>query len=266
MKKFIVSLLLAALLIPLCIIPVFAEDATPDTTASAVASQEKPDWLITEISENQVGDTTVVPQWGTTGFSGCDCFEFIEIYNNSGKTLNLYDYCMTYNGNGRTNADGFFEHQITETTPFLSGNLYEDKAGNYLDGSGIGQEGFKYKYLVNDLEVPLVIDSSLKNPATCEVAANEVVVLWFVYLEAYYSKWHETSEGALDGTGMTMTDFRTFYDIPENVKVICVDAFSTTTLSKFVVKSATGTEYKTATDTEGPGGCDKNFNIKNSET
>ncbi|MGI6166579.1 MAG: hypothetical protein ACOYIA_00345, partial [Eubacteriales bacterium] len=84
-----------------------------------------PDWVITEICPDQAGD-------GTGGWSdGKDVFEFIEIYNNSGATLNLYDYCLTYNGNART--DEKFETLIVEITPF--------KAGDYLDGSNLPWSG-----------------------------------------------------------------------------------------------------------------------------
>jgi len=206
MKKAFAILLTACLLASL---GVTATSATVTTTSAPT----RPDWVITEICPDQAGD-------GTGGWSdGKDCMEFIEIYNNSGITLNLYDYCMTYNGNARTNEK--FETQIVEITPF--------KAGDYLDGSNLPWSG-----ATNDCG-----DLSNKpvNPDTCMVAPGEVVVLWVMYHEAYYALWNE-------GKGMSMENFRSFWGIPEGVKVIAVDGSSNTD----------------------HGGHDKNFNVKNSAT
>jgi hypothetical protein len=74
------------------------------------------------------------------------------------------------------------------------------------------------------------------NPATCTVDPGEVVVLWVMYVETYYAAWNS-------GKGLSVDDFRTFWNIPANVKVIAVDGNG---------------------DTSNYGGNDKNFNLKNS--
>ncbi len=81
----------------------------------------------------------------------------------------------------------------------------------------------------------LVLNDSLKNPRTCEVAPGECVVIWMPYYEAYLSTFN-------DGQGMTMANFRAFHGIPDDVKVIIADANSDTA----------------------NGGNAHNFNVKNS--
>lgn len=178
------------------------------------APANRPDWVITEICPDQAGN-------GVGGWSaGNDCAEFIEIYNNSGSILNLYDYCLTYNGNTRTTTDKF-ETQIVEITPF--------KPGDYLDGWTAPWPSTAPNACGDLSNKPV-------NPATCTVAPGEVVVLWIMYVEAYYASWNS-------GKGLSVDDFRTFWNIPANVKVIAVDGNG---------------------DTSKYGGNDKNFNIKNS--
>jgi len=208
MKKFYAVFLVACL---------FASIWTTTASATMVTTTSSttrgPDWVITEICPDQMGD-------GTGGWSdGKDPMEFIEIYNNSGTTLNLYDYCLTYNGNARTSEK--FETQIVEITPF--------KPGDYLDGTTMPWSGQSIE--CGDLSNKPV------NPETCLVAPGEIVVLWVMYHEAYYALWN-------DGKGMSIDDFRNFWNIPEGVKVIAVDGSS-------------NTNY---------GGHDKNFNVKNSAT
>ena len=87
MKKVLSLVLMLTLIGSMCL--VFA-------TGASAAEQVGPDWIITEICMDQKGD-------GSAGYSdNKDPFEFIEIYNNSGRELNLYDYALTYNGNNRT--------------------------------------------------------------------------------------------------------------------------------------------------------------------
>ena len=110
MKKFVSILMVLCMLTAVATMAVSATDAV--TSAPVAEYTDAPDWIITEINPDQQGD-------GTGGWSdGKDVFEFFELYNNSGKTLNLYDYAMFYNGYGRTNADLRFENVIVEYTPF----------------------------------------------------------------------------------------------------------------------------------------------------
>ncbi len=210
MKK-LLSLLIASLLLlsTAVALPVFAEGEATEQAAA-------PDWIITEI-----GNDTQGLDGNTNGYTAdvtADTFEFIEIYNNSGRELNLYDYALTYNGNARDNKK--FEHQITEYTPI--------KGGDYLDGSNL---------IPTEPTLPFG-DLSLRpvNPETCMVAPGEVVVLWMLYLEAYQARFN-------DGKGMSVADFRAHWNIPEDVKVIGVDA--------------NGNAKN--------GGHAKNFNVKNSD-
>ena len=210
MKKALSTIILMFLLASICTFAAQAYDIALQTQTSPA---NRPDWVITEICPDQAGD-------GVGGWSdGKDCMEFIEIFNNSGTQLNLYDYCLTYNGNARTSEK--FETQIVEITPF--------KPGDYLDGSVLPWSG-------QAIECGNLANKP-NNPETCMVAPGEVVVLWVVYHEAYYNLWNE-------GKGMSVSDFRTFWGVPENVKVIAVDGNSN----------------------QSYGGHDKNFNVKNSAT
>ena len=103
MKK-LLSLLTASLLL----LSSFSLTAFADETVTG--QTDAPDWIITEIGNDCQGKAG-----NTNGYDDtvtADCFEFIEIYNNSGKELDLYDYAVIYNGNKRDSEK--FEHQITE--------------------------------------------------------------------------------------------------------------------------------------------------------
>ena len=217
MKK--LTALMLALLIALSAATTLAGAAVVTTEPAPAWTTTEPDLIITEMCPDTQGD-------GTGGCTdGKDVFEMFEIYNNSDFTLNLYDYCITYNGNNATHD--MFENAIVEITPFLTNNQWEDKPGNYLDGTTL--QFTKDKYTVCDL-------SNLpKNPETCFIEPGECVVVWSLYCEPYYNLWNE-------GKGMSIDDFRSFWKIPEDVKVIAWDGNSSG-------------DY---------GGNDKNFNLKNS--
>lgn len=209
MKKATAIALTISMLITVSMVIVIAGGSVMN--ASAVAPANTPLWVITEVSPDQKGDGT--GDWSNND----DCMEFIEIYNNSGTVLNLYDFCLTYNGSGRTSSN--FESSIVEITPI--------KPGNYLDGTTLPWSG-KTKTCSDLSNMPV-------NPDTCLVQPGEVVVLWFLYYQVYYSDWNS-------GKGLSLDDFRSFWDVPTDVKVIAVDGNSDT----------------------GYGGHDKNFNLKNS--
>ena len=211
MKKLLCAFLIAVLMMSILYVPVSAING--QRSCIVYTKVDPPDWVITEISPNQKGD-------GTGGWSvGNDCGEFIEICNASDHTLNLYDYCLVYNGSGRDSDE--FEEVIVESTPF--------KPGDFRDGST-----FVFREDLADKQSDM---SNLPvNPDTCEVAPGEVVVLWMVYFECYYADWNE-------GKGLSVEDFRTFWHVPDDVKVIAVDA-------------NTNAKY---------GGNSKNFNVKNKD-
>ena len=76
---------------------------TFNASAADDFSTTSPDWIITEISPDTNGNDSFVGGYN----SGEDVFEFIEIYNNSGRVLNLYDYAVLYNGNSHTSTFPF---------------------------------------------------------------------------------------------------------------------------------------------------------------
>lgn len=136
------------------VLPAFADETVTGQT-------DAPEWIITEIANDTAGNDA-----NTNGYPAVnskDVFEFIEIYNNSGRELDLYDYALTYDSATRDSEN--FENRITESTPI--------KGGDYLDGFD----------LVPDEGQAVFGDLSLKpvNPDTCLVAPGEVVVLWMVY-------------------------------------------------------------------------------------
>lgn len=255
MKKLIAMLLLIAMMVSVFALAIGAEEVTTttaedETTTPAeecVESQKNPDWLITEISEDQTGDGMKL-DWYNTPYGGKDIFEMMEIYNNSGEALNLYDYAMAYNGSGRSSEN--FEHQIKELTPFLSNNTYTDKPGNYFDGmdeSVFGEDGPTGEQKVNGEVVGVykMVMPTDKNPETCIVQPGECVVLWFRYYESYLTCYHDNeATPELDGTGATVADFKAFWGIADDVKVIMVDANG---------------------NSDTFGGNAHNFNIKNSD-
>ena len=243
MKKLLSVILSVCLLLSLfpVVLTAFAEgetDGEPEETTARM-----PDWVITEISPDQTGEGTDV--YSTSH----DVGEFIEICNTSGRTLNLYDYCVVYNGNDRTSDK--FERVIVESTPI--------KPGDYTDGS---------TFIFTDKADYGVCDLSNKpvNPETCEVAPGEVVVLWMMYSEVYFDIYNE-------GKGFTLDNFRQLWNIPEGVKVIAVDANGNTAKygghgKNFNVKnSAVGTygiakyseELNEATNVKGSEGLTVNF-------
>lgn len=121
MKK--LTALMLALLIALSAATTLAGAAVVTTEPAPTWTTTEPDLIITEMCPDTAGD-------GTGGWTdGKDVFEMFEIYNNSDFTLNLYDYCITYNGNNVTND--MYENAIVEITPFLTNNQWEDKPGNY---------------------------------------------------------------------------------------------------------------------------------------
>ena len=240
MKKLIAMLLLAAMAVSVFAVCVGAE--ATNGTAGCVDSQKNPDWLITEISEDQNGDGTKI-EWYNTPYAARDIFEMIEIYNNSDEALNLYDYALAYNGDNRTNKN--FEHQIRELTPFLTNNTYSDKPGNYFDGMNEAHFGPNGAVLeqANVGRFNLVMPED-QNPETCVVQPGECVVIWCRFYETYLSCYNDNpTTPEFDGIGVTMADFRKFWNVPEDVKVIMLDANSNTTY----------------------GGNNHNFNIKNTD-
>ena len=191
MKKFISILLVLCMMASIATVAVSAEAAAP------TGATEAPDLIITEIAPDTLGN-------GIAGYQdNKDPFEFFEIYNNTDKTLNLYDYAIIYNGNGPTNEK--FENLIVEYTPFLP--------GDWRDGTYTDDKWTDTTYAWAGW------DNMPRNPETCEIAPGECVVIWSMFCEVAYAMFN-------DGKGMQFEHLREFWGIPENVQVICWDGNS----------------------------------------
>ena len=87
---------LIAITLSLLIVMSAAVSLVGATDAAAPAwTTKEPELLITEL----VPDTRGTGENGYTNDQNQDIFEMFEIYNNSEAVINLYDYCITYNGN-----------------------------------------------------------------------------------------------------------------------------------------------------------------------
>ena len=220
MKKYISLALVAIMIASLFAIGTVGTSAATPTTM--------PDWVITEICpDNYAGDAP-----HESGYAdNKDPFEFIEIVNTSGRVLDIYDYCMTYSGYTRVNADGKFENFITEITPL--------KAGDFTDGSTAGWSDADY--------AGTALENMPKNPESGLVNPGEVVVLWSYYNESGYTMFN-------DGKGMQFADFRSWHKIPDNVKVFAYDGNSGTSRGghdkNFNVKNSETGTYGIALYTE----------------
>ncbi len=203
MRKIIALICSVILVASLFVFPTFAAE-----------NPKAPDWLITEICANP--EVTLAD--GTTNAG--DIYEYIEIYNNSGKTLNLYDYCLTYNG---TKPDGAgFENAITEITPL---------GVDWLD---VGAE------LAADKKYTIVGNMPTKNIADADnkslsIKAGEVVVLWAINSDAY-----KKDLAGLDQM-LSIENFRSFWKMDAETKVVVFDANGASDKNFNIKNSDTGT-------------------------
>lgn len=179
MKKFLSLMLVVLMLMSVMTI----------TMSATQSKTQAPDWMITKIAADTADINGTYPSAAAN--STGEIFEAFEIVNISGKTLNLYEYGLAYNGNSRTHAN--FEGTVTKFTPF--------KAGDYRDDTTTSWPNMP------------------TNPDTCMVAPGEVVVIWNIYLEP---KW----ESANWNGNASISDFRKHWNIPASVKVIAVDGNS----------------------------------------
>lgn len=207
MKKRIIPSLLALLMI-------FGTGLIP-FSGRVRAALVYPELIITEIGADQYGEATNAKNTNSK-FSGSsaarDVYEFIEIYNNSDKTVNIYDYMLAYQGTGSDDAD-FFESSIQEYTPFHPGKDWTD-----------APYGATAKYWSDNRAYP-------ENPSYegGEIAPGEVFVVWM-----YSENSHMLN--------CTVEQFRTFWSIPSAAKVFLLDADGADAEMNFSIKnSKTGT-------------------------
>ncbi len=174
-----------------------------------VNNNNRPELIITEISADQYGGDSALAAYKAS--PNGDPFECFEMYNNSTGAINIFDYMIGYQGSGATSVSTWFERSVQEYTPILPGSDWTDAPWGEYD-----------KYWKNtDVARPV-------NPGYSGgvITPGETFVVW-----CYNSDSHELHA--------TVEDFRTFWKIPEGVKVFVFDGNSSR---------------------------DKNFNIKNSGT
>ncbi len=183
--------------------------AQPQVVIDEVAG--RPSLLITEISCDNY--TKVSQNTNTETTANADPYEFIEVYNNSDKAINIYDYMVGYQGSSPKNVSTYFERLVQEYTPIFPGADWIDGPYNAYDS-----------YWANTtVQRPV-------NPAYEEgvLQPGEVAVLW-----AYSSDSHSCHA--------TMEQFRTFWSIPTNVKTFIFDANSERDRNFNIKNSETGT-------------------------
>ena len=207
MKKRIVSLILAALILIGCnLLPV---------GTGADAALAYPELIITEISNDQYGDASNAKNTNPNykgDYAARDAYEFIELYNNADKAVNIFDYMLAYQGAGSNDAD-YFESSIQEYTPFHPGKDWTDAPYNATA-----------KYWTDMSAFP-------SNPdyEQGEIAPGEVFVVWL------YSDVSHTMHCTVD-------EFRSFWSVPSNVKIFLIDADSADEEMNFSLKNTkTGT-------------------------
>ncbi|MCQ2428096.1 MAG: hypothetical protein MJ137_06815 [Clostridia bacterium] len=172
----------------------------------------RPDLLITKISPDQYGRNTNGTNKEYTSYAS-DPYEFFELYNNSGKAVNIYDYMMGYQGSAASSVSTYFERLIQEYTAIFPGYDWADGPYTYLDSYW---NGTSKKRPVNPSYEEGVI------------APGETLILWM------YSQDSNSIHAGFE-------DFRAFWSIPENVKVFIIDGNSSRDKNFNIKNSSTGT-------------------------
>ncbi len=171
----------------------------------------RPSLIITEIS---CDNYTSVPQNTNTETSAnADPYECIEVYNNSDKPINIYDYMVGYQGSSAKNVSTYFERLVQEYTPIFPG-------ADWIDGPYNAYDNLWKNSTVQRPVNPAYEDGVLQ--------PGEVAVLW-----AYSGDSHSCHA--------TMEQFRTFWSIPANVKSFIFDANSSRDRNFNIKNSDTGT-------------------------
>ncbi len=186
-------------------------------TSAETYTAEYPELLITEIGVDQYGvasNTKNINSEYKDSFADRDPFEFIEIVNNSDKTVNVYDYMLAYQGARSTNAD-YFEKSIQEYTPFYPGEDWTD--GPYASYNTYWQN--------KDFVRP--VNPEYDGGA---IAPGEVFVAW-VY------------NGDSHTLHATVEQFRSFWGVDSSVKIFIIDGFDTKNEMNFSLKNQTTGTY-----------------------
>lgn len=212
MKKKIISTVLSILMLL---------SAVPFTvTATGSGTGEYPELLITQIGVDQYGSKdnakNINPKYNENAGNNpnSDVFEFISLYNNSDRELNVYDYMIGYQGASPAKSPDFFERSIQCYTPLLPGADWSDAAYTAYDTY----------WKKSDVKRPV-------NPAREDgkIKPGESFVVW-----VYSSASHRIN--------CTFEQFRSFWSIPDGVKVFIVDGNDVDGSNNFKLKNnATGT-------------------------
>lgn len=195
--------------------------AVPYTVmAAGNGNGEYPELLITQIGVDQYGSpdnaANINPKYndGAGNNPNSDVYEFISVYNNSDRELNVYDYMIGYQGASPTKSPDFFERSIQCYTPVYPGADWIDAPYSAYD-----------TYWKNaSAERPV-------NPARADGTVNpgETFVIW-----VYSAASHRIN--------CTVEQFRRFWSIPDGVKVFIIDGNDVDGPNNFKLKnSATGT-------------------------
>lgn len=185
------------------------------TVTAADQSKEYPELMITEIGVDQIGQADNVnnknPKY-KDAFRDRDPYEFIEIYNNSDKALNVYDYMLAYQGCYSSNAN-YFEKSIGQFTPFYPGSDWTD--GPFTSYDSYWQNG----------------ETRPVNPEykDGEIKAGEVFVAWI-----YTNDSHVLN--------CTLEQFKSYWKIDANIKVFIIDGGSASD-KNFSLKNANSATY-----------------------
>lgn len=177
-----------------------------------VNNNDRPEIIITEISADQYGGESSFAAYKSK--ASLDPFECFEMYNNSVGEINIFDYMIGYQGSGATNVSTWFERSVQEYTPILPGSDWTDAPWGEYDQYWKG--------------------SSIARPVNPEysggvIKPGETFVVW-----CYNSDSHELNA--------TVEDFRSFWKIPDDVKVFVFDGNSERDRNFSIKNSATG-EY-----------------------
>lgn len=173
-----------------------------------------PELVITEMGVDQSGSASNDKNLNKAYTDTTDPYEFIEIHNNSDKSVNIYDYMLAYQGASSENAK-YFECSIQEYTPFFPG-------ADWLDAD----------YTTCDTYWKNTADKRPVNPAHADgaIAPNETFVVW-VYT------------GASHMLHSTFADFRAFWSVDSSVKVFIIDGNDAGNVMNFSLKNDTTGSY-----------------------
>ncbi len=225
MTKILAGFLAVLMLLSVVAILASAEGETPVVY--------KPELLFTKVcpdtssAQNNAGANANYGQ--DTANKNWDVYEMYEIYNNSERDINLYEYGLAYQGTDSTATNGKFQTTITEYTPIAGGAAW------ITDASKAKVAGYNASYVVPE------------NPATAVIKPGECVVLWSMYSETYKA-------------GVTMANFREFWGIDPETLVLHFDGNGDDAQNFNVKNSKTGT-YMIVKSTDAM----KKFDTANSE-